>query len=268
MLAQTTDKIETSHGHRLVVSHCAGTRLPVLFINSVAADHTMWAAVRERMARTSIAYDARGHGGSDVTQGALSVEDFAQDAIAVMDAAGLDRAILCGLSLGGLTAMQMAADAPERVAGLALANTATSFPPPSLWRERAADTRAGGWPKLIQPTLERWLTQAWRMANPEGTSQIVEMLSAMPPEGYAAACAALETGGTAEALSRWSGPTLIIAGAHDQSASLERAREMKTIAPQAERVILDTAHIAAIEDPEGFANALESFAARIEADHV
>ena len=43
---------------------------------------------------------------------------------------------------------------------------------------------------------------------------------------------------------------------------------MKTIAPQAERVILDTAHIAAIEDPEGFANALESFAARIEADHV
>jgi 3-oxoadipate enol-lactonase len=268
MLEQPTHKIETANGHQLVVSHRDGTGLPVLFINSVAADHTMWGDVRDRMTRTSIAYDARGHGGSDVTPGTISVEELAQDAIAVMDAEGIERAMLCGLSLGGLTAMQVAAETPDRVAGLALANTATNFTPASLWKDRAAAARGGGWPDLIQPTLERWVTEMWRKAHPKGTTQIIEMLKAMPPEGYAAACAALETGDTAEALAKWSGPTLIIAGAHDQSCPVERAYQMKTLSPQADLVILETAHVAAIEDPFGFTSALEAFAARIEAGHV
>ena len=263
----TTDRIEVANGPHLLVSRSTGHGLPVLFVNSIGADHTMWDAVRARLSRPNVAYDARGHGASDVTPGSVSVADLAQDALEVMDAAGLNRVIVCGLSLGGLTAMQLAAIAPGRVVGLVLSNTATDFPPASLWQDRAAKTRAGGWPDLIQPTLERWVTADWRDANPEGTAQIIKMLKAMPPEGYAAACAALETGDTAEALAGWSGPTLLIAGAHDQSATVQRARDMKAIAPQAQLVVLETAHIAAMEDPVGFADALETFAATIKSAH-
>jgi len=262
---ETTDQITTAEDHKLVVSRRAGIGTPILFLNSIGADHTMWDAVRSRMTRPSIAFDARGHGGSDVTPGQIYVADLTRDAIAVMDATGLDRAIVCGLSLGGLTAMQLAADAPGRVAGIALANTATSFPPPALWQDRAAATRAGGWPDLVQPTLERWVTEAWRVANPKDAAKIVAMLNSMPPEGYAAACAALETGDTTAALSGWDGPTLIIAGAHDQSATVARAEQMKALSPSATLVVLEAAHISAIEEPDGFANALEQFAARIEA---
>lgn len=261
----TTDLIKVANGARLLVSRLSGQGLPVLFLNSIGTDHTMWDAVRARLSQPSVAYDARGHGASDVTSGSVRVADLAQDALEVMESARLDRAIICGLSLGGLTAMHLAATAPERVAGLVLANTATSFPPASLWQDRAAQARAGGWPDLIQPTLERWVTADWRAANPDGTARIRKMLTAMPPEGYAAACAALETGDTAEALAAWPGPTLLIAGAHDKSATVQRAQDMKAIAPHAHLVVLQTAHIAALEDPLGFTDALEAFVASIEA---
>ncbi|MBF9036106.1 alpha/beta fold hydrolase [Rhodobacterales bacterium HKCCE2091] len=260
-----TDKIEAKGGHRLMVSRSGGTGLPVLFIASVAADHTMWDAVRARLTRPTVAYDARGHGRSDVAGAPLTVDDLAADALSVLDACGIDRAVVCGLSLGGLTAMRAAAMAPDRVAGLVLANTATSFPPPTLWQDRAKSAASGGWPDLIQPTLERWLTEGWRDAHPDETAKVWKMLEAMPPQGYADACAALETGDTAEALKGYSGRTLVIAGAHDASASVARAEEMVAMARDADLVVLDTAHIAAIEDPEGFTTALDTFAADLEA---
>jgi 3-oxoadipate enol-lactonase len=129
MSGETTFKIETADHHSLVVSDRGAGGLPVLFMNSVAADHSMWDAVRRLMSRRSVAYDARGHGGSDVTPGTVTVTDLARDALAVMDATGLDRAVICGLSLGGMTAMKLAALAPDRVAGLVLANTASSRGP-------------------------------------------------------------------------------------------------------------------------------------------
>ncbi|MFY0633294.1 MAG: alpha/beta fold hydrolase [Vannielia sp.] len=260
-----TRTIETAGGHALHVSLRGAGGLPVLFINSVAADHRMWEAVRARMSRLNVAYDPRGHGQSEVTPGQMTVAGFAQDALDVMAATGLERAVLCGLSLGGLTAMKAAELAPERVAGLVLANTATSFPPPSLWQDRAAATRADGWPGLVQPTLERWLGAQWREANPEATGDVRAMLEAMPPEGYAAACHALETGDTTAALAGYAGPTLAIAGRHDLSAPVARSEELMATAQRGEMVVLDTAHIAAIEDAEGFAAALEGFVAGIEA---
>ena len=267
MTTAATETIRGKEGHSLLVSRAMngrGERLPVLFIASVAADHTMWDAVRSRIDRRSVAYDTRGHGGSDVAERPLTVSDLAQDALAVLDAAGIERAVVCGLSLGGLTAMQLAADAPERVAGLVLANTATSFPPPNLWQDRAAKAAEGGWADLVQPTLERWLGADWRIANPHETARVRSMLDAMPPQGYADACAALETGDTTAALRGWDGPVQIIAGRNDMSVPLDRANEMKALAPQADLVVLDTAHVAAIEDADGFAAALQAFVDRVE----
>lgn len=249
-------------GRKLFVSTSARQNgLPVLFLNSLAADHSMWEGVRTRLGRRSVAFDMRGHGESDVVPGTATVADLAAEAFAVMDAAGLDRAVLCGLSLGGLIAMEMAAQAPGRVAGLVLANTAVSFPPPTMWQDRAATARAGGWTDLVQPTLERWLTPGFRQAHPASATGVRAMLEALPPEGYAAACSVLATGDSTAALKGYGGPVLLIAGAHDQSTPVARAEQMQALAPQAELVVLDAAHVSAIERPDEFAAALERFVA-------
>jgi 3-oxoadipate enol-lactonase len=260
-----THRITTPEGHGLAVSRSDGDGLPVLFLNSFAADHTMWDAVRARLDRLTVAFDARGHGVSDIPASPLTVEDLAADALAVMDAENIESAVLCGLSLGGMTAMHLADQAPERVAGLVLANTAVNFPPADMWRERALAAREGRYADLVSPTLERWLTKGWRDSNPQETARVRAMLEAMPPEGYAAACHALESGDTTAALSAWAGPTLVIAGAHDQSAPVSRSEAMVTLASGADMVVLDAAHVSAIEASDAFAAALETFVAKCEA---
>jgi len=260
-----THRITTGAGHGLCISRREGAGLPVLFLNSFAADHTMWDAVRARMGRTTIAYDARGHGASDVAGHDLTVADLAADAKAVIAAEGLRDVVLCGLSLGGLTAMALAADSSVSVRGLVLANTAVNFPPASMWQDRAKTVLSGGYSGLIEPTLERWLTEGWRASHPEELARVRAMLESMPPQGYADACAALASADTSAELAGWAGPTLIIAGAHDASSPVARAEEMQGIAQDARLVVLDAAHVSAIEAPEAFAAALERFVAELEA---
>jgi 3-oxoadipate enol-lactonase len=261
MRAQDT-WITLDSGRKLFVSvSAAQDGLPVLLLNSLAADCSMWHGVRTGLRRRSIAFDMRGHGASDILPGSATLADLAADAFAVMDAVGLDRAVLCGLSLGGLTAMEMAAQAPGRVAGLVLANTAVTFPPSTMWLERAATARAGGWPDLVQPTLERWLTPGFRQVQPTTARRVRSMLETLPPEGYAAACSALVTGDGTAALQGYDGPVQLIAGMHDASTPVARAQQMQMLAPQAELVVLDAAHVSAIEQAEEFAAVLERFAA-------
>lgn len=264
MTTEIVHRIETEAGYRLHVSRRNGGGTPVLFLNSFAADHSMWDSVRARLDRTTVAYDARGHGKSDIAGRDLTLDDLVADARAVIRAEGLQDVVLCGLSLGGMTAMRLAADPEAPVAGLVLANTAVNFPPPAMWQERARTARAGGYPDLIAPTLERWLTESWRTSHPQELEQVREMLSAMPCQGYADACAALAGGDTSADLAAWTGPTLIIAGAHDASSPVARSEEMAGIARDARFVVLDAAHVSAIEDPDNFAAALEGFIAELE----
>ncbi|GGE30799.1 3-oxoadipate enol-lactonase [Agaricicola taiwanensis] len=239
-----------------------GGALPVLFLNSLAADLTMWDGVRDGLGLHSAAYDARGHGRSDAVAGDATIDEFADDAAAVMAAAGLERAVLCGLSLGGLTAMRLAERMPDRVAGLVLANTAVSFPPAQMWRDRAELARAGSFSQLVQPTLERWLTPSYRQARPDVAEKVREMIQSTAAEGYAAACAILGNADTGQALRDFDGPVLVIAGRHDQSTPIARAEEMVALADNAELLVLEAAHLSAVECAAEFGAALKRFVER------
>lgn len=251
----------------LFISDEQGRGLPVLFLNSLAADTSMWSGVRRRLTgRRNVCFDARGHGRSDVVAGDCNVEDLGRDALAVLDTVGIERAVLCGLSLGGLVAIQVAALARDRVAGLVLANTAVSFPPAGMWRERSEAARSGRFDTLIAPTLERWLTPGFAKADPEAAAAVRAMIGRTPPEGYAACCAALAQADLGDALAGYGGPVLLLAGRYDPSTPPARAKEMKALAPQARLVELEAAHLSAVEAEAAFAAALEEFVAKVEAD--
>ena len=86
-----------------------------------------------------IRYDTRGHGASPVPDGPYSIDDLADDVVALLDRLGVERAHVVGLSLGGMTAMRLAARNPDRVDRLVLLCTGAQLPPADAWTDRAGD---------------------------------------------------------------------------------------------------------------------------------
>src|SRR4051812_17478922 len=123
----------------------------LVFSHGAFFDHTMWAAVVERLAPASrcLTWDARGHGMSEAN-GPFTYWDAAGDVVAILDAAGIDTAVLVGMSQGGWTTQRAALAAPDRVRGIVL--TGTSVRPLSE-PEQAGYTQ---------------LSQAWLALGPVG----------------------------------------------------------------------------------------------------
>src|SRR4051795_277944 len=129
----------------------------VVLSNSLGADRSMWdpqvPALAERY--RVVTYDARGHGSSPVPAGPYSVDDLADDLLALLDRVGAERAHLVGLSLGGMTAMRLAARERARVGRLVLLCTAAKVDGQSF-RDRAAAVRTGGTAALAPTIVSRW----------------------------------------------------------------------------------------------------------------
>ncbi len=237
-------------------------RPPVLLLNSLGADHTMWNEVVTALdgGLRTLRFDARGHGASDAPAEGYHLERLAKDALAVLDAAGVERATFCGLSLGGLVALTAARLAPSRVARLVLANTALSFPPAKMWRERAAIARKRGLGDLVEPTLERWLTCSFRAAAPERAAEIGRMIAATDPGAYAGCCELLGAADLSSQILAVRHPVLVIVGDQDPSTPPQRGAEIAASLSGCRVVSLPAAHLSAVEAPEAFARALSAFA--------
>ena len=135
-----------------------------------------------------VRYDRRGHGASEVPPGPYSLDDLGRDALELLDELELERASWCGLSLGGLVGMWLAAEAPERIDRLVLACTAAAFLPREQWLERAERVRAEGVAAIADAVVARWFTSG---APVELVDRFREQLAGTPAEGYAGCCEAL-----------------------------------------------------------------------------
>jgi 3-oxoadipate enol-lactonase len=237
--------------HHRVDGAAGGT--PVLMINSLGADLSMWqpqvAALggRHRLIR----YDARGHGRSAVPAGPYTIDDLGRDALAVLDAAGVARAHVIGLSLGGMTAMWLGAHAPARVDRLVLCCTSARLGPPAQWAERAELVRRQGTAAIAGAVVARWLTPAYAAAHPADVETLRAMVAATPAEGYAGACAAIEHLDQRADLPRIAAPALVVAGADDPATGPEHARLIADSVPGAALAIIDdAAHLATWQRPD------------------
>ncbi|MBX6426238.1 MAG: 3-oxoadipate enol-lactonase [Variibacter sp.] len=210
-----------------------------------------------------IRYDRRGHGQSDVPAGPYTMERLGRDALAVLDALGIEKTHWCGLSMGGMVGMWLGAHAPERIGRLVLSNTAARFPSPDPWNERIKIATARGMAPLAEPSLERWFTKSFRERAPEKTKPVLDMLLATAPEGYAGCCYAIRDMDLSESIRRITAPTLVIAGRHDPATTVEAAEFIQSRIPGAKLTVLDAAHISNIEQPEAYnAAVLEHLLAR------
>jgi 3-oxoadipate enol-lactonase len=196
-----------------------------------------------------IRYDHRGHGASPAPAGPYEIEDLGRDVLALMDRLGVERASLGGVSLGGMVAMWLGANAPDRVERLVLCCTSAHMPPASAWADRAAAVREAGSTEVVaDAVVERWLTPAFAREHPETQAWLRAMLLATDAEGYAACCGAIERMDLRDALPSITAPTLVVSGSDDEAAPPAHQRALAEAIPSARlETIGPAAHIGTVE---------------------
>ena len=222
----------------------------VLLTGSLGSDLSMWDAQVPALAERFrvVRYDARGHGRSPVPPGPYGLDDLVDDAVALLDRLDVERAHVVGLSLGGMTALRLAAREPHRVDRLAVLCTSALLGPASAWAERAELVRAQGTAAVAEAVVDRWFTPALRAADPGLVERMRRMVADTPAEGYAACCAAIETMDLRADLPRIAAPTLAVAGADDPATPPEHLAAVASGVPGGRLLVLpQAAHLASVE---------------------
>ncbi len=161
------------------------------------------------------------------------------------------RAHVCGLSIGGMVGMWVAAHAPDRVDRLVLCCTSASMGPPEVWAERAAIVRSQGTAAVADAVVARWFTPAYAAQNRRLVAEMRAMLAANPAEGYAACCGAVERMDLRPDLGAIRASTLVIAGADDPATPPSHAERIaEGIAGSRLVVIEDAAHLVNVEQAD------------------
>lgn len=198
-----------------------------------------------------VRYDTRGHGRSPVPAGPYSVTGLGTDLIALLDRLEIERASLCGISLGGATAIWAAINAPERIDRLVVCFSAAHFGPPEGWRERASLVREAGARVVADAVVERWFTPETLEGRRAEVARMREMIAATPAEGYASCCEALAGIDLRGELGRIAAPTLVVSGSRDRATPPSRGRFIAEEIPAADFVELSAvAHLGNVERPE------------------
>lgn len=234
---------------------------PVLFSNSLGTTYELWNPQRDALSASFeiIRYDTRGHGASDATDGPYTLEMLGLDAVAILDAAGVERAHVCGLSLGGLTAMWLGIHRAERVQSLILVSTAARIGNQMMWEERIDQVQTSGVPSLADAAMGRWFSGPFRTTHPETVAIYHRMLAETPASGYAGCCEAIRDADLRSTIDRIAAPTLIIAGHHDPVTPPADAEVMHARIPNSRLSLLDAAHILNVEQASAFNDLLSAF---------
>jgi len=224
---------------------------PVLVLgNSLGTSAAVWDGqlpelrTRFRLLR----YELPGHGGTPAVPGPYAIGGLAAGVLALLDSAGVERAAYCGISLGGMIGMWLAAHAPDRITALGLVCTSAYLPPGDGWRARADQVRTAGMASISAAVLGRWFTPRFAAAAPEVIQRFAAELERTDPVGYAGCCEAIAEMDLRADLPAISAPTLVLAGADDPATPPDHGAAIAGLVGGARLEILPgAAHLAAVE---------------------
>jgi 3-oxoadipate enol-lactonase len=261
--------VTTDDGCRLHVVPGLPDKTPIVFSNSLGTDVGLFDDQIDafKSDRAVWRYDTRGHGRSDVPRGDYSVERLGKDLLAVIDATSAPRVDICGVSIGGLTALWAAIHAPDRVRRVIFANTAALLGNEALWNERIRLVRADGMRPLAQTTMTRWLTEKFRTARPEVVDKFRTTIERTSPDGYVGCCAALRDADLRPHAAAVKCPTLVVTGRHDPATPPADGQWLAGQIPGARLVELDSAHLSNVERAAEFNAAVRDFITAAEGHH-
>jgi 3-oxoadipate enol-lactonase len=222
--------------------------------NSLGTTTAMWEpqlAEFEKSFRV-LRYDTRGHGQSEVTLGPYTFGQLAQDVVLLLDALKIEQAQFCGLSMGGLTGLQLGLNASGRFKKMVIASSAAKFGTAEGWDKRIAAVRASGMKLVAGQVVERWFTKEFREAAPRTVEAMRRMLETTAPDGYVNCCMALRDADLRERLAEVRTETLIISGTQDAVSPPADGKLLASGIPGARYCELNASHLANVEAAEEF----------------
>ncbi|TFH14749.1 MAG: alpha/beta fold hydrolase, partial [Acidimicrobiales bacterium] len=250
---------------------------PILFIQGLGADKNGWNLQRLATAPRyrAVALDNRGAGRSDKPHGTYTLEQMADDAVAVLDDAGVDTAHVVGASMGGAISQIVAVKYPERTRSLTLACTAGRNHPwreelLTSWRDAALERGIGS----MGHEAARWVIgpRSFRRLLP-AIGWLGPLAPARPAHAFAAQCDAILAAGELhqdliDRLPDIAVPTLVMVGNQDILTPRGDSEDLADTIPTAELVVISgAAHGFMVEHASTFNRVLLEFLGRAERAH-
>jgi pimeloyl-ACP methyl ester carboxylesterase len=243
-----------------------GSGTPLLFIHAFPLNSSMWRAQRRDLSTffRVLTFDLPGFGRGGAISAPFSLDDAADMAVTLLDDRGIDRAVVCGCSMGGYIALSMLRRHPDRLSGLILSNTratADSALAVENRKRQAAQVREGGQQELLDEMLGKLLGETTVSSSPEVVRSVEEILSHATTEGTAAMLEAMsERPDSGEALAATILPVCIIAGSEDTLIPAAEAQAMHEVLRIGEMTVIPNAgHLSCLERPVRFNTIIRSF---------
>ncbi|MEV1024203.1 alpha/beta fold hydrolase [Streptomyces sp. NPDC050264] len=239
----------------------------VVLVHGHPFDRTLWQP--QAAALTAAGYrvltpDLRGYGESDVTPGSVPLSRFAEDAAALLDHLGVERAVVGGVSMGGQIAMEFHLRHPRRTRALVLSDTSAPAETAEgrAFRNRLADRLlAEGMGGYADEVIDKMLAAYNVTALPDVAERVLGMMRATDPRGAAAALRGrAERPDYRDSLAAARVPALVVVGADDVYTPVAEAESIARLVPDATLAVIEKAgHLPGAERPEQFNSVLLDF---------
>ncbi len=238
----------------------------IVFSNSLGTDFRIWNEVVATLGDgyRTVLYDKRGHGLSEATPAPYALTDHVGDLAALLGHLRVERAVVVGLSVGGLIAQGLAATRPDLVEGLVLCDTAHKIGNDDLWNARIETVTTKGIGAMSDAIMERWFTPAYRSPGNADFVGYTNMLVRTTVDGYAGTCAALRDADLTESTRALRMPVLCIVGDQDGATPPDLVRSTAELIDGAQfEIIEDAGHIPCVEKPAETVALIRGFLDRI-----
>jgi pimeloyl-ACP methyl ester carboxylesterase len=245
-----------------------GSGPPVVFLHAFPLNRSMWSPQTSALAAECrcLTIDARGFGESTAAP-PFTVDRYADDVLAVLDAAGIERATVVGISMGGYVAFALWRRAPARVRALVLADTRADADTPDTRqrrRELIALARSDGAAAVAERQLVGLLGKTTRERRPDIVDSVRAIATSASAEGIIGALdALLGRADSRSTLATISVPTLLVVGDEDVLTPPKEARAMHELIGSAARsrleILAQAGHLSSVERPGAFNAVLSEF---------
>jgi 3-oxoadipate enol-lactonase len=235
----------------------------IVLANSLGTDFRIWDEMIARLggAWRIVRYDLRGHGLSDAPAAPYFIDDHVADLIALIEARKVERALIVGLSVGGMVALGLAARRRDLAQALVLCDTAHRIGSAEMWNARIEAVRKGGIASIADAILERWFSAGFRTTRAGDLAGYRNMLTRTPLEGYIGTCAAVRDADLTTEARGLTQPTLCLVGEEDGATPPELVRSLSALVSKAKfEIVPNAAHLPCIEQPEILAARIAAFA--------
>lgn len=252
-------RVITNNGYDIGYSEAGGgDKTAIVFLHGVGSDKSVW---RPQLAhfgneRRAIAFDYPGYGDSDPAPEGTTGDDYAWAILSAMQELGVDRAHICGLSLGGVVAIAAHHADAGHCASLILADTFAAHPDGQAIYDRSV-AASENMRVLAEARADVLLAQP---ADPQVRSEVIETMASIDPAAFRIGAEAVWLANQRDRTAEVRVPTLVVCGSEDRVTPPPLSRELTQLIPGARYEVIERAgHLGNIERPDEFNTLVGAF---------